>query len=317
LCLNATGTSMGYPFEKLENTMYRAKTTIEQWRILQAVVDFGGYAHAALKLNKSQSSLNHAVAKLQDQLNVKLLVVKGRKAFLTPAGEVMLRRSRYLTQNVQDLEELADNINQDWEPEITLAVDLAFPKQLLYPPLQGFFPDCRGSRLKIIDTVLTGTEEAVVQGWADLVITPVVPKGHLGEPLAESVFYPVCHPQHELASLASPIDPNELQQHLQLVIKDTSPTPNEKQGWLKSEQRWTVSSFSTAIDLLTHKIGFCWLPEFTVAQLIEEGSLTRLSIAGSSFRPLIFYIIKPKPDSCGPGSTLLYEQFIVHRQLDE
>ena len=46
--------------------MYRPKTTLEQWRILQAVVDHGGYAKAADYLNKSQSSLNHAVAKLQN-----------------------------------------------------------------------------------------------------------------------------------------------------------------------------------------------------------------------------------------------------------
>ena len=188
--------------------MYRAKTTIEQWRILQAVVDFGGYAHAANKLNKSQSSLNHAVAKLQDQLGVNLLEVKGRKAFLTEAGEVMLRRSRHLTQNVQDLEELAGNINQDWEPEITVAVDLAYPKKLLYPVLNAFYPESRGSRLRIIETVLTGTEEAITQGWADLAISPIMPKGFLGEPIAECSLYPVCHPEHELASLEGPIDPN-------------------------------------------------------------------------------------------------------------
>ncbi|GBL03257.1 LysR family transcriptional regulator [Glaciecola sp. KUL10] len=109
--------------------MYRPKTTLEQWRILQAVVDYGGYAHAAEKLNKSQSSLNHAVAKLQSMLGVQLLEVIGRKAVLTEAGEVMLRRSRYLTQDVENLESLAININQDWEPEITLVVDLAYPKE--------------------------------------------------------------------------------------------------------------------------------------------------------------------------------------------
>ena len=96
--------------------MYRPKTTLEQWRILQAVVDHGGYAKAADYLNKSQSSLNHAVAKLQNLLDVQLLEVKGRKAFLTPAGEVMLRRSRNLTDNVEALEALAVNINQAWEP---------------------------------------------------------------------------------------------------------------------------------------------------------------------------------------------------------
>ena len=73
--------------------MYRPKTTLEQWRILQAVVDHGGYAKAADYLNKSQSSLNHAVTKLQNLLDVQLLEVKGRKAFLTPAGELCDGRS--------------------------------------------------------------------------------------------------------------------------------------------------------------------------------------------------------------------------------
>lgn len=53
--------------------MFRPKSTFEQWRIFQAVVDCGGYAQAAEALNKSQSSLNHAVAKLQQSLGVALL----------------------------------------------------------------------------------------------------------------------------------------------------------------------------------------------------------------------------------------------------
>ena len=122
--------------------MYRPKTTLEQWRILQAVVDFGGYAQAAQGLNKSQSSLNHAVSKLQDMLGVQLLEVIGRKAVLTKAGEVMLRRSRELTQNVESLELLAVNIHQNWEPEITLAIDLAYPRSEIYPVLEAFLPEC-------------------------------------------------------------------------------------------------------------------------------------------------------------------------------
>ncbi|MFT5674905.1 MAG: DNA-binding transcriptional LysR family regulator [Paraglaciecola sp.] len=297
--------------------MYRAKTTIEQWRILQAVVDYGGYAHAAAKLNKSQSSLNHAVAKLQDQLGVQLLEVKGRKSHLTEAGEVMLRRSRHLTQNIHDLEDLARNINQNWEPEITLAIDLVYPRELLYPVLKTFQPNCRGSRLKIINTVLTGTEDAITKNLADLVVATTIPKGYLGEPLTEIRFYPVCAPRHELAELPSPIDPNELEQHLQLVIKDTSLSPDEKSGWLKSEQRWTVSDFDTAIDVLKHEIGFCWLPEHKISELIANGELVKLSILGGSFRIVTTYLINPKPDSIGPGTDMLYKLFIANRQLHE
>ena len=295
--------------------MYRHKTTIEQWRILQAVVDYGGYAHAAEKLNKSQSSLNHAVAKLQNQLGVKLLEIKGRKAFLTEAGEVMLRRSRHLTQNVQDLEDLALCITQDWEPEITLAVDLAFPKKSLYPVFKEFLPHSRGSRLKIIDTVLTGTDEAIAEGWADLAITGIPPKGFLGEPLVDVCFIPVCHPQHELVTLPFPIDPNELSQHLQLVIKDTSDNPKERSGWLKSELRWTVSQFTTAIELLLSGVGFCWLPEHCVCSYLQSKQLVKLDIKGSSFKKITMNLIQPNPDRLGPGGQLLSDFILRYRQF--
>lgn len=297
--------------------MYRPKTTLEQWRILQAVVDNGGYAHAAAKLNKSQSSLNHAVSKLQNQLGVQLLEVKGRKAVLTEAGEVMLRRSRHLTQNVQDLEELAVNLNQDWEPEITIAVEIIFPKNLLYPSLKAFMPECRGSRLKIIDTVLTGTDEAITQGWADIVLSGRIPKGYLGEPIAETRLLAVCHPAHPLTQSQESIDPNELTQHLQLVIKDTSLNPKEESGWLRSEQRWTVSQFSTAIDLMLQEIGFCWLPEHLVEDYLQSGSLVQLNIRGGGFKKLVISMIHPRPDKMGPGSKLLSELILSNRQLTQ
>ena len=45
--------------------MNTQKTTLDQWRALQAVVDFGGYAQAAEQLFRSQSTISYTVAKLQ------------------------------------------------------------------------------------------------------------------------------------------------------------------------------------------------------------------------------------------------------------
>lgn len=296
--------------------MYRPKTTIEQWRILQAVVDHGGYAHAADKLNKSQSSLNHAVTKLQLMLGVQLLEVVGRKAVLTPAGEVMLRRSRYLTQNLEDLESLAISINQDWEPEITLAIDLAYPKSRLIPALSSFLPQSRGSRLKIIDEVLTGTEQSIIQHQADLVISTNIPIGFLGEPIDTIKFVLVCSPTHPLAEFDHAIDPSALAQALQIVIKDTAKQPQEKTGWLRSENRWTVSQFDFAIDLLIQGIGFCWLPEHKVKSFIEKQELVSLSITGSQFKQFTAFLISPTPDNKGPGTLLLEKLILQDRKID-
>lgn len=296
--------------------MYRPKTTLEQWRILQAVVDHGGYAHAAKQLNKSQSSLNHAVAKLQSQLGVQLLEVKGRKAFLTKAGEVMLRRSRLLSRNAEDLEELAKNINQKWEPEINIALELAFPDAFLLPILAEFYPQSRGSRLNIIDTVLTGTEELISSGWADIALTASIPKGILSEPILHTQFVAVCSPKNVLADMKGEIDPEDLAQHLQIVIKDTGLSPVEKQGWLKAEQRWTVSKFESAITLLRQGLGFCWLPTHDVEAYLNSGELTRLKIKGSNFRSVTMSLVTPHSDRMGPGTQLLTDLILQHRMIE-
>ena len=162
---------------------------------------------------------------------------------------------------------------------------------------------------------MTGTEDAIRDGWADIVITHSVPKGHLGEPIAEFHFIAVCHHSHPLAQIEEPIDPNELLQHLQIVIKDTSSTPNEKQGWLRAESRWTVSQFQTAVDILNQGLGFCWLPEHWVKNLTCDGDLVKLNIKGSSFRKLTSYLVHPKPDNLGPGSRLLSDLILQNRQL--
>lgn len=288
-------------------TSYRPKTTIEQWRILQAVVDYGGYAQAAQALNKSQSSMNHAVAKLQDTLGVKLLQVVGRKAELTEIGEVMLRRSRQLTVLVTELEQLAVNLKQGWEPEIKLAVEMVFDRNQLLPVLREFQLHSRGSRLVIEDTVLTGSIEAITEQRADIVIAHQVPRGFIGEPLSQFHLHLVVSETHPLASIPAPLNPDQLSQYLQIVIRDTAQKPLEQQGWLKAEQRWTVNNFNEALQLVEAGIGFCWLPPFVATQ---SQNLVELQLAGGSHRTGSTYLVLPKDEKTGPCARLLYDMLV-------
>ncbi len=66
------------------------RTTLDEWEILQAVVQLGGFAPAAKQLNRSQSTISYAIARLQDQLGISLFEIKGRRAHLTELGRVLL-----------------------------------------------------------------------------------------------------------------------------------------------------------------------------------------------------------------------------------
>jgi len=85
--------------------MKAPRVTLDQWRTLQAVVDHGGFAQAAEALHRSQSSVSYTVARMQEQLGVPLLRIDGRKAVLTEAGNVLLRRSRHLVKQASQLED--------------------------------------------------------------------------------------------------------------------------------------------------------------------------------------------------------------------
>src|ERR1700690_1967895 len=96
--------------------------SLEQWRALIAVVYAGGYAQAAETLHKSQSAVTYAVQKLEAVLAVKAFEIHGRKAVLTPTGQLLYRRARALLDEAGGIEKAARSLAAGFEPEIRLAV---------------------------------------------------------------------------------------------------------------------------------------------------------------------------------------------------
>src|SRR5690349_24800281 len=105
--------------------------TLEQWRCLIAVVEAGGYAQAAESLHKSQSSVTYAVQKLESMLKVRAFEIQGRKAVLTPTGQMLYRRARVLLEDAAGVERAARKVSAGWETEIGIAMEVLFPVWLL------------------------------------------------------------------------------------------------------------------------------------------------------------------------------------------
>src|ERR1700741_3770404 len=144
------------------------RISLEQWRSLLAVVDSGGYAQAAAVLHKSQSAVTYAVQKMESLLGVKIFEVIGRKAHLTATGEVLYRRAKALLDEAGQLEDAAGHLAAGWEPELRLAVEIIYPTWLLLQCFAKFAGDHPETRLELYETVLSGTEEALLQRRVDL-----------------------------------------------------------------------------------------------------------------------------------------------------
>ena len=87
--------------------MSSPRISIDQWNALVSVVESGGYAKAAESLHKSQTTLTYSIQKLESLLGVKVFELRGRKAALTPTGELLYRRGKVLVDEAARLERAA------------------------------------------------------------------------------------------------------------------------------------------------------------------------------------------------------------------
>ena len=292
--------------------MKAPRVTLDQWRTLQAVVDRGGFAQAAEALHRSQSSISYAVARMQEQLGVALLRIDGRKAVLTEAGALLLRRSRQLVRQAGELEELAHHMEQGWEAEVRLVVDAAYPTRRVVDALSAFMPQSRGCRVLLREEVLSGVEEALTEGAADLAISGLILPDHLGSDLTDIAFVAVANPEHPLHQLQRELTHQDLEGYLQIVTRDSGRRQPRDVGWLGAEQRWTVGSLATAATFVGNGLGFAWLPQHMIERELAAGSLKPLPLGAATRRESRFFLYPNKDRPMGPATRILAELLRRH-----
>jgi DNA-binding transcriptional LysR family regulator len=282
------------------------RISLEQWRCLVAVVDAGGYAQAASALHKSQSAVTYGVQKLEGLLGVKALTIVGRKAQLTPSGEVLYRRAKALLDEASTLEDAAGHLAAGWESELRLAVEIVFPTWLLLQSFARFGEEQPLTRIELYESVLSGTEEALLQRRVDLAICSRVPPGFAGDALMRLRFVAMAHPQHPLHLLDRELTLQDLRKHRHLIIRDTG-SQRRSGSWLGAEQSWTVSHKATSIHAAGIGQGFAWFPEDTVRGELDRGELKPLRLREGGERWGELYLVFADRDYAGPGALRLAE----------
>ena len=280
------------------------RVSLEQWRSLLAVVDAGGYAQAADLLHKSQSAVSYAVQRMEARLGVKIFEVLGRKAHLTPTGEVLYRRAKALLDEAGALEGAAARLAAGWEPQLRLAVEIIFPTWLLLRCFARFAEERPQMRIELYESVLSGTEEALLQRRVDLAICSHVPPGFAGDPLMRLRFIAAAHPEHPLHRLGRELTLQDLREHRHLVIRDTG-SQRSSGSWLGAEQSWTVSHKATSIHAACMGLGFAWYPVEIVQGELQRGVLKPLPLREGGERWGELYLVFADRDYAGPGALRL------------
>ena len=286
--------------------MNSPRITLEQWEALVAVVEAGSYARAAERLHKTQSTVTYAVQKIESLLGVKAFDIVGRKAVLTSTGQTLYRRARVLIEEAMNAEAAARSLSAGWEAQIRVVMEHVFPTQVMFEALDRFGRESPHTQIELIESILAGTAEALVQAQADIGITPIVPSGFFGEPLIDMRFILVAHPDHPLHKLDRPVTQQDLRNARHLVVRETG-SSRATRPLLESTQRWTVTHMATSIDAVRSGYGFAWLPEDMIRAELAIGTLKPLPLRDGRERRAHLYLVYANRETAGPGTLRLGE----------
>ena len=284
--------------------MTSPRITLDQWNVLVSVVESGSYSKAAERIHRSQSTLTYAIKKLDSLLGVKVFELRGRKAVLTPIGELLYRRGKTLTEEAARLEHAAGELAKGWEPEIRIAVDIMFPTWLLLKCFADFAGERPETHLELYETVLGGTEEALARRSVEFAIGGTVPQGFVGDILMPIRAVCMAAPSHPLHQLGRALTLEDLRRHRHIVIRDSGEQRVRSAGWI-NDLRWTVSNKATSIHAAGLGLGYAWYPEDSVRAELERGALKLLPLREGAEKSGTLYLSFADREAAGPGTLRL------------
>lgn len=269
------------------------KTTLEQWAILDKVIELGGFNQAAEALNRSQSSVSYNLSLLQERLGVPLLHIEGRRAILTPEGETLLAQVRPLLNAFHVLESRAASLRDGMRTQLELVVDNIFPRRTLFRVLQQFQQQFPATQIQLTEVLEYDDPLHPAVPEADvMVMTRREDVSGRGQWLMNVDFLAVIHRDHPLLTLAQPLTEYDLSRYPQIRI-GTSRTqaPNASVG--QSEQ-WFFSTVDTAIEAVLHQVGYGWLPQERISEALQQGVLQPLPLNHGGRRSTPMHLIVKK-----------------------
>lgn len=245
------------------------------------VVQAGGFASAARRLEQDPSSISRSIAALEDELGVRLFQRTTRKVSLTEAGRQFAARIEPL---LTELEQARDDVRSDSNAprgRLCLSASVAFGQICVMPHIASF-----AERYPGIDLELKFTDRNVdlVSERVDLAIRlgPSVEADLVASRLM-TTRYRVCASPEYIRRHGRPSQPNELAAH-RCVSYDL---PDFKARWLfraakdtveevTITPRITVSGALAVREAVLAGMGPALLADWLVADALRSGALVEL-----------------------------------------
>ena len=256
------------------------RSTIEQWVVLRAVVKEGSYAAAALALNRSQSAVSYAIARLQDAMGGQLLELQGRRAVLSETGALFLAEVEPLIEDLARIERRARSTLAGRRTTLRLLIDTLFARKRLFPALEKFTQGYPDVEVRLSETVKLGLQDLAERDY-DIAILCTGSGARDADIIAQACLIAVASADHPLANAGQPLSKAALSRYPCAEIYGMESLDGEQRPHGRS---WSMNTIDSAIDAVRHGLCYGWLPQERIEHLLAANLLKPISLKRGGLR---------------------------------
>lgn len=253
-------------------------------RVFQQVVDEGGFAAAARKLDLTPAAVTRLVNDLEQHLGVRLLQRTTRRLSLTPAGEAYLSRLRHILGDIDEADALAHAHSREMSGTVRILAMPVVATHILAPAIPEFlrrYPEVvlELHEQEILDPNVEDYDLTVVNGALPLVSSTIV------RSIIEShaVF---CASPDYLRRHGVPAAPGDLLQHRCLrlrtpgtrlrTMKLIDPTAGDRELEVEVQVVMSANNTDTLLRATVEGAGVSSQPADLIAPLLQNAQLQRV-----------------------------------------
>ncbi len=289
--------------------------TLDQLEIFITIASEGGLRAASKKLHKTQPTLSVGIKNLEEELGLKLLDRDSYRVKLTSEGESLLREAQSILSHVEKFQVKAREFSMGREPKLNLAIDYLCPLSLLLNVLNQFSQLTSQTKIEMDFEVLSGAQEKLLRGEANIAITPFITQHSKVEikkicdvrivPVVSKLVIKSANPKIE-----------ELLKLPQIVVRDSASKSSSKEssnasfGSLNNARRWVVSDHMIKRELIINGFGWGHLEYASIEAELKSESLTELKVQGLKSTKLPLYLARSLTSPVGPSAGSLWDYLV-------
>jgi molybdate transport repressor ModE-like protein len=287
---------------------------LDQLEVLEAIDRLGSFSAAAKELHRATSAVSYAIKTLEDLLGVEIYDRSGHRAQLTDSGRVILYEGREVLERARKMELVAAQLQQGWEPRLTLIVDGVLPMLPAIRSLKRFIQEGLPTKVSLQTDYLAGVRERFDSDKHAMMLTVDQPseKNLIVQPLGPIEMLLLAHREHGLHQLKKPLAREDFQPFVELLV---SPSAGKQMNHIQKlyfhvPHTFELSDFQSKRVALQAGVGFGWMPAHFVDDLIDDNTLKPVGFEeGDSFlfTPQLVYRKDPPPGK----AARLFAQYLI------